>query len=202
VQHSITDRAMLSFIPLWYLVIGYGLRAFRYKKALMFTIIVSIFTSGIRSLDYFNFRSNFEQAVEYMKRNKGAKHITSVWSLSRLYAGRKNVVYHAETPYLAKLTKLRSVIYQRNPVSFAKIKSLYNDGYNYLLLNIPPTVSNELTEVAMTLQAEYSTDMMICNDRGDGYDPALLRDKKGKYLYRFNVYDLGKLLDRKSRMQK
>lgn len=196
VQHTITDRAMLSFIPLWYLIIGYGINGFgRYKKLLAVFIIIAVASSGLKSLDYLNYRSNFEQAVNYMQRKKGVKHITSVWSLSRLYAGRKNAVNHAEPPYSAKLTQLRNVIYQTNPLSIDKIKSLYDNGYNYLLLNIPPSVLNELTFAALDIQPEYSTDTMVCNDRGDGYDPALLRDKKGKYLYRFNVYDLGKVLD-------
>lgn len=193
-QPNVTDRAMLSFIPIWYFMIGYGLSAFRYKKVLTLLIIIAIFSNGIRSLDYFNYRSNFQQAVNYMERNKGIKHITSVLNISRLYVGRKNAVNHAEPPYSQRLTAPRNVIYQINPISFNKIKSLYNNGYNYLVLNIPPSVSNELTEVAMNIQPEYSTDVMICNDRGDGYDPALLRDKKGKYLYRFNVYDLGNVL--------
>ena len=108
----------------------------------------------------------------------------------------ENAIHHAESPYSEYLTELRKVIYQINPLSVDKIKSLYNNGYNYLVLNIPPSVSNELTEAAMNIQPEYSTDIMICNDRGDGYDPALLRDKKGKYLYWFNVYDLGNVLNK------
>ena len=195
-QHTITDRAMLSFIPLWYIIIGYGLIDYKYRRMLMLFIAIAIVVSGFKSLDYFNYRSNFEQAVSYMKQNKGVRHITSVWSLSRLYAGRESAVNHAEPPYSAKLTKLRNIIYQKNPLVIDKIKSLYNDGYEYLVLNIPPTVSNELTEAAMDISPEYSTDNMICNDRGDGYDPALLRDKNGKYLYHFNVYDLGKVIDR------
>jgi hypothetical protein len=194
ILHSVIDRQMLSFIPLWYLTVGYGLNSYdKYRKIFILLIMIAIISSGIRSLDYFNYRSNFKQAIDYMERNKGIKHISSVLSLSRLYAGRKNVVNHAESPYSEKLTELRKVVYQINPLSLDKIKSFYNDGYNYLLLNIPPSVSNELTEAAIAIQPEYSTDVMICNDRGDGYDPALLRDKKGKYLYRFNVYDLGKV---------
>lgn len=196
-QHTITDRAMLSFIPLCYFIIGYGLKDLN-KHKIIFTsaVIIAIFSNGARSIDYFNYRSNFEQVVNYMKQHKGVKHVSSVWPISRLYAGRKNVVNHAEAPYSDKLTPLRKIIYQINPVSVEKLKFLYNSGYNYLLLNIPPSVSNELTESAMNIQPEYSSDVMICNDRGDGYDYALLRDKKGKYLYRFNVYDLGRVLDR------
>lgn len=198
-QHVVADRAMLSFIPLWYLLIGYGLNNFaksKYGKIVIFIIMIPIVSNAIKSMDYFNYRSNFEQAVNYMERNKGVKHISSMLSLSRLYVGRENAIHHAESPYSEYLTELRKVIYQINPLSVDKIKSLYNDGYNYLVLNIPPSVSNELTEAAMNIQPEYSTDIMICNDRGDGYDSALLRDKKGKYLYWFNVYDLGKVLNK------
>lgn len=201
IMHSVNDRQMLSFIPLWYLIIGYGLKDFsRYKKMLTLIIMIAIFLNGFNSLNYFTYRSNFEQAVNYMERNKGVKHLSSVWSLSRLYVGRKNVINHAEPPYSEKLTELQKVVYQINPLSIDKIKSFYNDGYNYLLLNIPPSVSNELTESAMAIQPEYSTDVMVCNDRGDGYDRALLRDRKGKYIYRFNVYDLGKVLNNIKKM--
>lgn len=200
-QHVMQSRAILSYIPLCYLVIGYGLSNFvRFKKLFSLIILIAIIVSGFRSLDYFNYRSNFEQAVKYMELNKGVRHITSVWSLSRLYVGRQNAVYHAELPYAGRLTKLRYITYQVNPVPVDKFKSLYNDGYNYLVLNIPPSVSNDLTEAAMAIQPEYSTDTMACNDRGDSYcdpyDPALLRDKKGKYLYHFNVYDLGKVINK------
>lgn len=195
-QESITDRAMLSFIPLGYFIIGYGLNDFgRYKKLFMLLIFIAILVSGFRSLDYLNYRSNFEQAVNYMQRNKGVKHVTSTWSLSRLYVGRKNAVFHAELPYSARLTPVRSIVYQINPVNINRVKALYNNGFNYLVLNIPPSVTNDLTEAATHIPLEYSTDTMICNDRGDGYDPALLRDKNGRYLFHFNVYDLGKVIN-------
>jgi len=194
---SVCDRHMLSFIPLGYLIIAYGLGDFtRYRKLFALAIVIAIILNAYRSLDYFNYRSNFQQAVSYMQRNKGAKHITSVLSLSRLYVGRKSAANHAQPPYSEILTESRKVVYQINPFSLTENKSLHRSGYNYLLLNIPPSVSNGLTDAAMDIQPEYSTDVMICNDRGDGYDPALLRDKKGKYLYRFNVYDLGKALNR------
>ena len=99
-------------------------------------------------------------------------------------------------PYSEILTESRKIVYQVNPLSLDEIKSLLTAGYSYLVLNIPPSVSNSLTEAAMRVGSEYSTDPMICNDRGDGYDPALLRDKKGKYRYNFKIYDLGKVLDR------
>lgn len=196
-MRSVGDRQMLNFIPLWYLIIGYGLGDLkRHRKLFAAAIAVAVILSGFRSLDYFNYRSNFEQAVAYMKQHKGVKHITSVMPISRLYVGRGNAVNHADPPYSERLTKLRKIVFQINPLSLDKIESLYNSGYNYLLLNIPPSVSNELTESALAIQPEYSTDAMICNDRGDGYDPALLRDKKGNYLYRFAIYDLGEVLDK------
>ena len=110
--------------------------------------------------------------------------------------GRKNAVNHAPPPYSEILTDSRKVIYQINPLSFGEITSLFARGYNYLVLNTPPSVSNGLTDAATKIHPEYSTDIMVCNDRGDGYDPALLRDKKGKYLYNFKVYDLGKVLNK------
>lgn len=195
-QHTITDRAMLSFIPLWYLILGWGIcQLERRRKIFVPLILAAVLINGFRSLDYFNYKSNFQDAIEYMRRNKGVKHVTSVWSLSRLYAGRKNVVNHADPPYSQKLTSSRNVIYQVNNIAPEEFKALYKKGYNYLLLNIPPSVTNALTDAAMNMRPDYSTDMMVCNDRGDGYDAALLRDGKSRFSYRFNVYDLGKILN-------
>jgi hypothetical protein len=192
---------MLSFIPLGYLIIAYGLSGFSggYRKLFALAILIAIILNAWRSLDYFNYRSNFQQVVSYMERNNGIKHISSVLSLSRLYVGRENATNHAWPPYSEKLNELRNVIYQINPVPVKEVESLYRDGYRYLVLNIPPSVVNGLTDAAMAIQPEFHTETMICNDRGDGYDPALLRDKKSKYLYYFNIYDLGKVLKRLGR---
>jgi len=198
-QHNIADRAILSFIPLGYFIIGYGFKNLNKNKILVvLAIITAVSINSVRSLDYFNYRSNFEQPVNYMRQNKGAKLVTvaSTWSLARLYVGRKNVAECSEPPFVEKFTPLGKVSYQVNPVSIDKLESLYRDeGYNYLLLNIPLSISNELTEAAMKIKPEYSSDTMVCNDRGYGYDYALLRDKKAKYVFHFNVYDLGKVLN-------
>ena len=182
---SKADRLLPLFIPLIYFIIGYGIAlAYRYKKVIYSLLVVAFLSNGYRAADFFNYRSNFDMAIRYMKDNQGIKHISDDMFISRAYVGRENAI-----------DDFFSLYAENGEVSVEKLEAFYEDGYNYLLVYNTPYHQNTLTQTALSQEPDFSVPT-IGNNRGVFCgDFCLLRDRSLKPSRSINVYSLEKIIE-------
>ncbi|MFC1804606.1 ArnT family glycosyltransferase [Candidatus Omnitrophota bacterium] len=183
-------RVIPLFLPLIYFIIGWCMLYLKswVRGVVIILIAISVFHNAYKSLDYFNYRSNFDQALDYMYSHGSVKHLSDDMYVSRAYVGRKNV-----------LDDFVSIAKEKNDdryVSLQKIEELYYQGYKYLLLYDIPYHLNELTETALTMEPDFSTES-IGNNRGVPYiDLGLLRAKDSRPCRHIYVYSLDRVINK------
>jgi len=182
---SKADRVLPLFVPLLYFIIGYGIRIIKVNKKTVYTILLGAFLiNGYRSIDYFNYRSNFDKALDYMRNHQGVKHISDDMFVSRAYVGRNNAT-----------DDFFSLYDKEGLISPERIEEFYRDGYNYLLVYDQPYHLNRLTKAALSQEPDFAVPT-IGNNRGIFCsDFSLLRDKKRGFSRSIYVYSLGRVIE-------
>jgi len=143
------DRVLLPYIVFIYLVIGYGLNSIiKGKRMLISILLILIIINAYRSIDFFNYRSNFDQAVFYMQEGNGIKHISDDMYVSRSYVGRTNAIDD-----FISIADNQGSSYD---VDLKRIKNLYDNGYRYFLCYSQPYRLNQITEAALSIDPDFT----------------------------------------------
>ncbi|MBM3251163.1 MAG: hypothetical protein FJZ11_00075 [Candidatus Omnitrophica bacterium] len=180
------DRMFLIFLPLFYLLIGFSrshIRAVVLRRVFIIIFFAAIIINMHRSSDFFNYRSNFDKAVNFMRNNKGVKHISDDMYVSRAYAGRQN-----------SIDDFVSLDENEGVVSLGKIKGLFKNGYRYLVTYDKPYHNTNFMEAALTLKPDFMIASTGNNNKVYSRETCLLRQKKDiptRYIY---VYTLDRVI--------
>jgi len=182
------DRVLLPYIPLIYLLIGLGINSLRkMRKAAIVVFIIFTMINAYRSLDLFNYRSNFDKAVTFMESHKGAKHLSDDMYVSRAYVGRRNAV----DDYIS-IADNQGYDYS---VDLEKIEELYKNGFKYFLCYSNPYRLNEITVAALSLEPDFAV-ASWGNNQHENSSYGLLRSNNTLPSRHIYIWDLKRVTDR------
>jgi hypothetical protein len=172
-------RSFLLVAPLMALLAARGLVWLtRRRHTLVISLTVLVIGYGIHhALPTLRVRSGYKEAIAYLREHDGTKHISTMPTVSRVYAGA-----------------WQDVIFS-NTVSLAEARELYEGGFRYLLLDpggyawLGDPLVTESSAHTPVFEVEHSTDAFLY-ETGEAWRDYVLEQRRV-----IRIYELESLLD-------